>query len=220
MGRFAAAAARHRTGGGFRPSCRRTPFQAANEPMKNKSAFLAGVVAFNLASLTSDDSQARSRAGLFGSVDGALAFARKLGPSWQTAQEIPSRVKPTEFPERVFQFGPEQFLHLTTDRSGVVRSFLLVDFTPLDIIDRYNARRCSKLPDYMELSQSMLRVTEPSYTKEDLALVQGVAKRGWTPVIGELGAKVNNTAFWFSSRGKKCSAEMRDGDYLAGRPWG
>lgn len=210
----------YRTGSSERPSCMRTPFQAANEPMNKKTAFLTCIGAFILASLATDDSQARSRAGLFGSVDQALAFARNFGPSWQSAQEIPSRVKSTEFPDRVFKFGPKQFLHLTTDRSGVVHSFMVVDYTPVDLIDRYHARKCSKLPGHMELSELMLRAAKPNYTKEDLALIQGVAMRGWTPVIGELGAKVSDTSFLFSSWGKRCGAEMRDGGYLAGRAWG
>jgi hypothetical protein len=187
--------------------------------MMSKSATLTGIGAIILASLAPGESQARIKAGLFGTVDEALAFTRGFGPHWQTAQEIPPRAKSTEFPERVFQFGPEQFLHLTTDHSGIVRSFLVVDFKPLDPNDRLHTRKCAKLLSYAELSKLMLRAAEPNYTKKDLAVVQGVAKRGWVPVIGQLGARVNDTAFWFSSRGGKCSAEMRDGDHLAGRAW-
>ena len=180
---------------------------------------LAGIGAFILASLVSVESQARGQAGLFGTIDQALAFTRNFGPGWKTTQEIPSRIKSVEFPERVFKFGPEQFLHLTTDRSGVVHSFLVVDFASLKQNERFRTRKCLKLPGYAKLSKLLLRAAEPNYTKKDLALVQGVAKRGWVPAIGQLGAKVNDTSFWFSSRGKKCSAEMRDGAYLAGRAW-
>jgi hypothetical protein len=188
--------------------------------MNNKLAVLAGISAFIMASLMADGSQARGRAGLFGTVDEALAFTRGFGPHWQTSQEIPSRIKSNNFPQRVFQFGPKQFLSLTIDRSGVVHSFMVVDYTPLDLTDRTHTRKCSNLLGHAELSKLMLRAAEPNYTKNDLALVQGVAKRGWMPVFGALGAKVNDTSFWFSSWGKRCGAEMRDGGYLAGRTWG
>lgn len=188
--------------------------------MHRKTAFLAGIVAFLFAPLAIDEAQALGREGLFGSVDQALAFAQGFGPSWQNAQEIPSRIKSTEYPERVFQYGPKQFVSLTTDRFGVVHSFMVVDYTPIDLNDRTHTRKCSKLLGYAELSKRMLRAAEPNYAKKDLALVQGVAKRGWMPVIGELGAKVKDTSFWFSSWGKRCGAEMRDGGYLAGRSWG
>jgi len=188
--------------------------------MMRRSAILAGIGAFIVAFLTTGELQARTKAGLFETVDEALAFTRGFGPHWQTSQEIPSRVKSKDFPERVFQFGPKQFLSVTTDRTGVVHSYMVVDYTPLDINDRTHTRKCSKLLGYAELSKAMLRAAEPNYTKKDLALVQGVAKRGWMPVFGELGAKVNSTSFWFSSWGKRCGAEMRDGGYLAGRTWG
>jgi hypothetical protein len=188
--------------------------------MMSKSAILAGIGAIIVASLMTGGSQARTKAGLFGTVDEALAFTRGFGSHWQTSQKIPSRIKSNDFPERVFQFGPNQFVSLTTDRSGVVHSFMVVDYTPLDLNDRTHTRKCSRLLGNAELSKLMLRAAEANYTKKDLVLVQGVAKRGWMPVFGELGAKVNNTSFWFSSWGKRCGAEMRDGGYLAGRPWG
>ena len=169
---------------------------------------LAPVLALILTNATAYAAERPAR--LFGTVDEALAVVRTLGPDWQNPQEGPQIPVYRGLRERRFLFGKHNFAIVSTDNRGIVRKFHVVTYTPIDPDDRTHPRKCSNLPDHERLAALLLNAAEPNHSPKDLNMVKSAARLGWTPVLGQKGAKVNNTVFLFMSYSKKCAVEVSE----------